>query len=259
MGRPAAAAVAARPKVIALVGIDGSGKTTQARRLAAALTAAGTPATYWQNAGGRRWFGRVARRLGRRDGQRLLGRTGLLFAESVLRWLAIARALVRSRMLGRVAVMDRYAVCQYASIRAHGKAGPIDRALATRGPGERLARLAYCVFPRPDITFLLAVDPGEAYRRIELRGTDHEDVRYLAAAQAAYRALPEHPTFVVIDAGGTPDQVARAISAFLPSARLPVPVQWHRKTGVRPVPGPAGGGCPAGDLRSGRGVAQARP
>ncbi|HYN94165.1 MAG TPA: thymidylate kinase, partial [Pilimelia sp.] len=197
---------------MALVGVDGSGKTTQARRLAAALTETGVPATYWQNAGGRRWFGRLARRLGRRDGQRLLGRNGLLFAESVLRWLAIARALVRSMLGGRAAVMDRYAVCQYASIRAHG---------GRRG-AERLARLAYRLFPAPDVTLLLSVEPGEAYRRIEARGTDHEDIAFLAAASAAYRGLPEFPGFTVIDADGPPDAVARAVDARL-AAWLPAP------------------------------------
>jgi hypothetical protein len=55
-GRGAAAGPPRSPRVIALVGIDGSGKTTQAHRLAATLTAQGTPATYWQNAAGRRWF-----------------------------------------------------------------------------------------------------------------------------------------------------------------------------------------------------------
>ena len=194
-----------RPCVIALVGIDGSGKTTQAHRLAAALTAAGVPATYWQNAGGRRWFSRLARHLGQRDAQRLLGRAGLLAVESILRWLAIARALLRSALTGRVAVMDRYAVCQYASIRAHGG----------RRAAERLARVAYGVFPAPAVTFLLAVEPGTAYQRIEVRGTDHESLEFLAGAAAAYRGLPEHDTFVTVDAGGTPDSVTAAIRAHL--------------------------------------------
>jgi dTMP kinase len=198
---------------VALIGIDGSGKTTQAHRLAAALTAAGCPADYWQNAGGRRWFSRLAQRLGQRDAQRLLGRHGMLLAELVLRWLAIARALVRSALRRRIAVMDRYAVCQYASIRAHqgGRRW------------ERLARAVYRLFPPADVTFLLSVDPTRAYERIEARATDHEPLGFLLAADAAYRALPEYPSFVVIDANGTPDEVSQAIAGHL-APRLAVAV-----------------------------------
>jgi dTMP kinase len=194
--------VTGRPQVVALVGVDGSGKTTQAHRLATALTEAGLPATYWQNAGGRRWFGRLAKRLGRGgDAQRLLGRAGLLLVESILRWLAIARALLRSRLRGRVAVMDRYAVCQYASIRAHEGSRV----------AEWLARRAYALFPRPDVTFFLAVSPPEAVHRIDLRAEDHESEGFLATSAAAYRSLPEFASFEVIDGNGTPDEVTARI------------------------------------------------
>ncbi len=189
---------------MALIGIDGSGKTTQAHQLAQTLTVAGHPATYHRNAGGRRWLGRAAYRLGRPDAQALLGRTGMLVVESVLRWLAIAMALLGGLLTGRVAVMDRYAACQYASLRAHR---------AQRW--ERLVRAAYRLFPRPQVTFLLAVDPAEAYRRIERRGTDHESLGYLTAADLAYRTLPEYPTFVVIDAARPVQEVAREIQGHL--------------------------------------------
>jgi dTMP kinase len=102
-------------------------------------------------------------------------------------------------------VMDRYAVCQYASLRAHG-AGPA---------AERRARLAYRLFPRPDITVLLAVDPAVAYDRIESRGYDHEEMSFLRAAAAAYRDLPEYSDFVVVDANGTPADVADRLRAVV--------------------------------------------
>jgi dTMP kinase len=208
-------------RTVALVGIDGSGKTTQAHLLAEELAAAGLPATYRRNAGGRRWFGRLAAVFGRRDGEDLLGRRAMLFVESVLRWFAILRTLLRRAITGEVAVMDRYAVCQYASLRAHG---------AGRQPGraERWARLAYRLFPRPDVTFLLAVDPAVAYDRIESRGYDHEEMSYLRAATAAYRALPEYAGFVVIDANGTLEQVSAALRAEL-GAYLPAPVPAPRR------------------------------
>ncbi|WP_434741431.1 dTMP kinase [Micromonospora sp. SH-82] len=211
----------ARLRAVALIGIDGSGKTTQAYRLAEALTTAGRPATYHRNAGGRRWLGRLAVRLGRLDAQRLVGRTGLLTVESVLRWVAIAAALTSCLVTGRTAIMDRYSACQYVSIRAHGGQR-----------GERLARVGYRIFPPPQVTFLLSLDPSEAYRRIERRGTDHETIGYLTAADTAYRTLPEYPSFVVVDAGLPPDEVSRQILAYL-DGWLPTPA------GPPPVdPGP---------------------
>jgi dTMP kinase len=149
----------------------------------------------------------------------------MLLAELVLRWLAIARALVRSALRRRIAVMDRYAVCQYASIRAH------------RGGWrwERLARFVYRLFPPADVTFLLSVDPVRAYERIEARGTDHERLGFLLAADAAYRALPEYPSFVVIDANGTPDEVSQAIASHL-APRLAAEVARDPQATVAPVP-----------------------
>jgi dTMP kinase len=202
------------PRFIALIGVDGSGKTTQAHRLADTLTEAGLPASYLQNAGGRAWFGR---HLGGRDAQQFFGRHGWQVVESVLRWLAIARALVRTRRRDRIGVMDRYSYCQYASIRTQLGEGRFS---------ERVARFAYRLFPAPDLTLLLVVSPGSAYRRIEARGTDHETIEYLTRASAAYASLPEHETFVLIDGDGTEDEVAAAIldelRQWLPSPALPL-------------------------------------
>ncbi|WP_374109242.1 dTMP kinase [Micromonospora sp. MH99] len=206
----------ARLRTVALIGIDGSGKTTQAHRLADALTAAGRPATYRRNASGRRWLGRVAHRLGLPDAQRLVGRDGVLAVESVLRWLAIAVALLSCLLTGRTAVMDRYSACQYASIRAHGG-----------HRWERLARAGYRLFPTPQVTFLLAVDPAVAYQRIEERGTDHESMGWLTAADTAYRTLPEYPSFVLVDAGRSTEEVTEQIQAHLAT--------WLRSD-VRPDP-----------------------
>ncbi|MFJ8581291.1 dTMP kinase [Micromonospora sp. NPDC093277] len=232
----------ARLRSIALIGIDGSGKTTQAHRLAEALTAAGHPATYHRNAGGRRWLGRLANRLGRPDAQRLVGRDGVLAVESVLRWLAIALALLSCLVTGRTAVMDRYSACQYASIRAHGGQR-----------WERLTRAGYRVFPAPRVTILLTVDPAEAYRRIEQRGTDHESMRWLTAAATAYRTLPEYADFVVVDANGPPDEVSRRIRAHL--------AEWLPDDPPPSTAGPPGGtGPPSGGGSRGDPLpAQARP
>ncbi len=101
--------------------------------------------------------------------------------------------------------MDRYAVCQYASIRAHEGSRV----------AEWLARRAYALFPRPDVTFFLAVTPSEAVRRIDLRAEDHESECFLAESAAAYRSLPEFASFEVIDGNGTVDQVTARIQERL--------------------------------------------
>lgn len=216
----------ARPAIVAFVGIDGAGKTTQARWLADWLTSRDVRATYWQNAGARLILGRLARRLGRADAVDLLGRTGFLTVEASVRWLAIGRALLRSRLSRRVAVMDRYSYCQYAIMRARG-----DR-------GERLARAWYALYPRPDVVVFLALAPVEARRRIEVRGYDTEELSYLSAVDAAYRALPESAGFVVVDADVPQEAVAAAVRAAV-GTRLGLD-GWS-------------GGCPDG------GPADARP
>lgn len=215
---------------VAIVGVDGAGKTTQAQLLAGWLTTHGHRADYWQNAGGRRWLGRLARLLGRRDAQSLLGVGGMLLFESVLRWLAIGRALVRSRLRHRIAVMDRYSWCQYANARAHG--GRPGRASRR----ERLARRMYRVYPEPTLTVFLAVTPGCAYARIEARGTDHEDPAYLAASDAAYRSLPEFERFVVIDANRDAARVQHDLQVAV-AARFGFPRHLDGLDSLRPPAG----------------------
>jgi thymidylate kinase len=139
----------------------------------------------------------------------------MLLVESLLRGLAIGRALLCARLRHRVAVMDRYTVCQYASIRAHR------RWHWRQGLGERLARAMYRPFPEPDVTFLLDVDPTEAYRRIEARGTDHENLDFLISSSQAYHELPEAKDFVLIDANSEADEVTHAILAVLTAANCP--------------------------------------
>lgn len=193
---------------MALIGIDGAGKSTQARWLADWLAVTGTPARYHRNAAGRVFFGRLAQRFGRRDAEDLLGVRLFLVVETVLRWLVIARALLLSRMTGTVAVMDRYTYCQYTSI-------------TVRGGRQRWARLLFSVFPRPDLVCYLAVPPLVAQARVEARGRDHEALEYLIASDHAYRTQPDAGRFTMIDAAADPS----AVQAALRDAVLHQPVR----------------------------------
>ncbi|MGW5015446.1 hypothetical protein ACWEOR_25665 [Micromonospora chalcea] len=70
----------ARPVMIALLGVDGSGRTNQAKALAERLRRRGVRARYFENAGGRPLWNRLARALGRADGLALFG------VPSIRRW-----------------------------------------------------------------------------------------------------------------------------------------------------------------------------
>lgn len=196
------------PPVVALVGIDGAGKTTQARLLARALAEDGVPASYFENGGGRPVLDRLARAAGRRDGPDLLG-PAYVVLEAAIRWAAVARALLLSRLTGRVAVLDRSPSCQYALMRTRGDAG------------ERWARAAFGLLPAPDLVVLLTVPAPLAQERVERRGRDREDVAYLAAFDRAYRSLPEAASFRVVDGSGTTEQVQVELRRLVIAARLP--------------------------------------
>jgi dTMP kinase len=109
----------ARLRAVALIGIDGSGKTTQAHGSPLRSTRRHS-ATYHRNAGGRRWLGRLAHGSAARTPA--AGRAGrMLVVESVLRWLAIARAASRV-VTGRTGGHGPVRVRQYASIARRGAA-----------------------------------------------------------------------------------------------------------------------------------------
>lgn len=217
-----------RPPVIALVGIDGAGKTSQAAALATWLSAQGVPAAHCRNPGGRVALSRLSRRLGRADAVDLLGRRGFVAAEATLRGLAIGRSLLRAWWGRRAAVMDRYTFCQYAAMRARGDVG------------ERWVRAAYRLFPAPDLVCVLRVAPRRAQERIAARGTDTEELAYLRALDRAYRHLPEAAGFTVVDADADQATVFRALTqavAGLVPARPALPAP-RAEAGPRPAGAP---------------------
>jgi dTMP kinase len=184
-----------RARLIAVVGVDGSGKSTQAKLLARTLVGEGVRARYFENAGGRPVLDWIAHRLGKENGRALIGPRGVVATETFVRRLAIARSLRWARRTGGVAVMDRYAVCQYAVMRARGDGG------------EPRVRAKFRRFPQPDIVVFFAVPPADAVERVALRGKDREELAHLVAYDAAYRALPEFATFEVLDASRSIDEV----------------------------------------------------
>lgn len=143
-----------RGLLIVLEGIDGSGKTTQARRLAGALRRAGVETALFREPTRGPW-GRLIRRKA--------GRPRSLNAEEELHLFLLDRRDNVERNLKpalrrkKVVVLDRY----YFSTMAYQGARGID--------SERIRRLNERFAPRPDLVFILDVPPERGLGRIEGR------------------------------------------------------------------------------------------
>src|SRR4051794_27435061 len=99
-------------ELVAVVGIDGSGKTTGAKDVARHLRDGGVRARYFENAGLRPPLNWIARRRGHLDAIGWLGIETFQAIEHRVRKAAMWGAVLWSRLPGdRVAVMDRYTVC----------------------------------------------------------------------------------------------------------------------------------------------------
>lgn len=232
-----------RPPTIALIGPDGSGKSTIARRVTAALP---VPARYLymgvnldsstemlpttrlvlsaKRRSGRRpdMTGRAStRRPGVRGTVRSVVRTLAWMAEE---WYRAALA-GRARARGEVVIFDRHFFCDYyaTDVRAVDAAtGEPPRTVASRLHGAVLRRF----YPRPDATFLLDAPAAVLFTR-KGEGT----IESIEGRQADYRALGEVlPHFETVDVdrpidavvADLVDRIGRIVEGVMPVSG-PVP------------------------------------
>ncbi|MEW6072306.1 MAG: dTMP kinase [Planctomycetota bacterium] len=195
-----------RGRFLVLDGIDGCGKSTQARLLVAALHAPGRPLPLHLREPGSTAAGERIRTV------LLDPRLTLGPAAEALLFVAARRQmldeLVRPALLaGRDVVCERFHAATYAY---QGVAGGIDEAAL-------LALLEeWAGDPAPDLTVVLDLDPaaaalrqGEARDRIEARGLAFQ--RRVAAGFRRYGAA--RARVVLVDAAGTVDEVAERVLA----------------------------------------------
>lgn len=197
------------PQFVVLDGVDGCGKTTQAKRLVAVLEARGRPTPLHVREPGSTALGERLRSI-LLDSEVEAGA-----ASEVLMFASARRQLLDSLVTpalaaGRDVVCERFHPSTYAY---QAVAGELD-------PKVVLELLhSWAGSPAPDCTLLFDLDATVAAERrppggdrIESRGAD-----YLARVVDGYRAFArECPTSVcVVDADGTPTEVTeRMLSAF---------------------------------------------
>ncbi|MBG6225803.1 dTMP kinase [Arthrobacter sp. CAN_A2] len=180
--------------IIVLAGIDGAGKSTAGLLLAERLRAAAHPAIFTMNRSGRRsitgWCGR----------RNLSPPVAVLDAvETLIRCLNVLVSHARAGSRSGVVVMDRYLYCQLALRHLRGL------------PTGRLLPFLLRVLPTPGLVVYFDVTADVAYARITRRAVDVETIEHLTGLDAAYRQLSVFPTFLVLDASRTPEQLVEDV------------------------------------------------
>lgn len=184
--------------LIALEGIDGSGKSTQARLLKETLEARGLEAAIFREPGDTPQGDRIRRLF--QEGRTATPEEEMrLFLED--RRLDVRDNIGPALAAGKVVVMDRY---YFSSMAYQGALGLDPREI-------RRANEAFA--PRPDLTLVLDVPPDTGVARIHARRdvpNSFERTEYLARVRELFLSFCDGDV-VCIDATGEPEAVGREI------------------------------------------------
>lgn len=175
--------------LIAFEGIDGAGKTTQARRLVRWLRRRGLRARYTSEPTGGP-IGRILKSMARRDVEPRV--EAMLFAAD--RLMHLEKVVKPFLDKGFIVVSDRY---------LHSSLAYQSAATGDQRWVEELNKHAR----RPDLGILLDVDPETGLRRLKRKKTKFERVDFLKKVRAKYLEYAERGELVKIDAERDLDQV----------------------------------------------------
>ena len=210
--------VHARGRVIVFEGGEGSGKTTQLRRLSAVLTERGVTHVCLREPGGTALGTEVRRILLDRASDIEPRAEALLFMAS--RAQLVQREIRPALARGDVVLLDRFFLSTYAyQIAGHGLDAAEVRA-ANRFATDGLV---------PDLTILLRFPAREGLERAAGRLSTHDRMEAMgesfhervAAALGTFaepawqREHPECGVIVATDAGGTEEEVAQRVGAVV--------------------------------------------
>ena len=230
---------------ITFEGIDGSGKSTQARLLADMLRKAGHEVVLTREPGGSPGAEEIRRLVLEGDPDRWSAETEILLFTAARRD-HLERVIDPALAAGRIVISDRF----FDSTRVYqGTAEGMDENLL-----QRLEQIT-CDDTWPDLTVILDIDPREgmkraAERRNESEAPDRfekESIRLQAKRRKAYLdiAAKEPERCVVVDAEGTPQAVFKRLWQTA-EKRLADRLKTDKKSTGESGAKPAAAGRPAG-------------
>ncbi|WP_224825673.1 dTMP kinase [Cognatishimia sp. MH4019] len=198
-------------RFITFEGIDGSGKSTQAKRLAADLKADGIDVVLTREPGGSAGAEEIRRLLVEGDPDRWSGETELLLFTAARRD-HLEKTILPALEAGKTVICDRFA----DSTRVYQGAARGDlRAVVDQLHALMIGR-------EPDLTFVIDMDPSIALHRGLARASGEDRFEDLGLAfqeklRAGFAALQsESPDRIrLIDGNDTPEVVAQTIRSVL--------------------------------------------
>ncbi|MFZ2054819.1 MAG: dTMP kinase [Candidatus Aminicenantales bacterium] len=186
--------------LIVFEGIDGSGKSTQARRLLRRLRALGYEAVSYREPTRGKW-GRMIKRMAREAGSLTPEEELDLFVKD--RKENVRKNLGPALAGKKVVILDRY---YFSTIAYQGAKGI---------PPARIRRLNERFAVKPDLVFILDIEAGRGLDRIhhrKRRDLLFERERYLGRVRRIFRGFRGR-MFVHLDAGLPKDELGEMIAS----------------------------------------------
>ncbi|MFJ5631839.1 dTMP kinase [Streptomyces goshikiensis] len=194
------------PPIVAFIGLDGAGKSTQIDMLKAAYEARGHsvfvhPNPSLQGLSAR--LDQVAAENGYADRFAMLGPDTHKVMTAAVKWMAMS-SLGTAPEGTDLVIADRYAYCQIAAADALGASN------------RWLIEGMFRGLPEPALTVMMDLNPALSVARVKARDPEEWiDHAFLTRMRAAYAALPQASDWAWVDADATAEAVHTDIVAVV--------------------------------------------